>query len=351
MTEPLLLAVDVGNTSVAVGVFEGERLVHSLRLTASRRRTSDEYAVLLPKMLASRGVAVGTIAGAVIASVVPELTEILVRAIRRGFARDPLVVGAGTRTGMPLRVETPREVGADRIVNALAAFERVRGAVIVVDLGTATVFDCVSGAGEYVGGAIAPGVRLAADALSSSTALLSKVDLVAPAHVVGTSTSSAMRSGIVLGWACLVDGLLARLVAELGAPCRVLATGGLAAVVAPHARRIDEVVPSLTLDGLRLVWARSRSLLARGQQAVTAQVRSHVRPFDAGAPCDLAHVAARLADERTEVRALEPRERRLLRVAEDAGRSRLCAGGRRARRLAHAERAELCADVERPAVG
>lgn len=258
MIEPLLLAVDVGNTSIGVGVFEGERLALSVRLTASRRRTSDEYAVLLRRMLASNGVEPSTIGGAVAASVVPELTDPIVRAIRRGFAREPLVVGAGTRTGMPMRVESPREVGADRIVNALAGYERVKGAVIVVDLGTATVFDCVTAAGEYVGGAIAPGVRLAADSLASSAALLSPVELVAPAHVVGTSTAGAMRSGVVFGWACLVDGMVARLASELGGECRVLATGGLAGVVAPHARRVDEVVPGLTLEGLRLVWGRSR---------------------------------------------------------------------------------------------
>ena len=254
----MLLAVDIGNTNITLGVWEKAKLLHTFRLASISARTADEYAILLQQMLARLRIAEATIAGAIIASVVPSLTDTIVNAIRTACARDPLIVGPGLKTGMPVLCENPREIGADRIVNAVAAYERVRQAVIVVDYGTATTFDCVSTAGEYLGGVIVPGIVVSLDGLFARAARLSHVELVAPPRVLGRNTSQALQSGVVFGNASLTDGLVRRLRAEMGCECRAIATGGLAPLVTKHCETIESFEPDLTLRGLQLLYERNR---------------------------------------------------------------------------------------------
>lgn len=253
----MLLVIDVGNTSTSFGVFDGSRLMHHVRCESSRGRTADEYAVLVRAMLQLNGVDPDGIDAAILASVVPPLTDTMTMFVRRAFRRDAIVVGPGIRTGMAILYENPREVGADRIVNAVAAYEWARDAVIVVDFGTATTFDCVTPKGDYLGGVICPGVQISADALFARAARLSRVELAVPAKVVGRNPVSSMQSGIVYGYAGLVDGLCQRLKRELGYPCRVVATGGLSTLIAPHTESIEHVDGDLTLTGLRLLYERN----------------------------------------------------------------------------------------------
>jgi len=254
----MLLAVDIGNTNITLGVWDKTRLVHTFRLASVSARTADEYAILLTQMQTRLGVPDGGIDGAIIASVVPSLSDTIVNAIRLAYAREPLLVGPGLKTGMPVLCENPREIGADRIVNAVAAYDRVRQAVIVVDFGTATTFDCVSNAGEYLGGVIIPGVVVSLDGLFARAARLSHVDLVEPARALGRNTAQALQSGVVFGNAALTDGLIRRLRSEMGCECRAIATGGLAPLVTKHAETIESYEPDLTLRGLQLLYERNR---------------------------------------------------------------------------------------------
>ena len=255
---PMLLTVDVGNTNISYGVFDGDRLVHHVRTESNRSRTVDEYVVLVRQMFAYRGVNPEQINGAVLASVVPPLTDVIVQVIESGFGCEPLVVGPGIKTGIRVLYENPREVGADRVVNAVAAYAWAKAGVIVVDFGTATTFDCVTPQGDYLGGVIAPGVQISADALFSRASRLQRVEIARPAKVVGRNAEGSMQSGLVFGYAGLVDGLCRRLKAELDYPCRVLATGGLARLIAPETESIEEVDDSLTLTGLRLIYERNQ---------------------------------------------------------------------------------------------
>jgi type III pantothenate kinase len=255
----MLLAIDVGNTNITFGVFEGAALVHHFRSESVRTRTGDEHIVLVRQLLALGGIEPGAVRAAIVASVVPALTDVMIDLVRRGFAREPIVVGPGVRTGMPVLYENPHEVGADRIVNAVAAYDQVKGGAIVVDFGTATIFDCITPKGEYLGGCIAPGVQISAEALFARASKLHRVDLAPPPRVVGRNSAHSMQSGIVFGFAGLVDGLVARLREELGFPCVVLATGGLAPLIAGYARTIERVDEGLTLTGLRLLYERNRS--------------------------------------------------------------------------------------------
>ncbi|MGH8912297.1 MAG: type III pantothenate kinase [Acidimicrobiia bacterium] len=250
-----LLLIDVGNTQTVVGLDDGDK-VDTWRLSTQGSRTADEYRLLLASLLA--GAADG-IEGAALSSVVPPATVALRSAIAGVVGVDPVVVGPGTRTAMSLRVDNPREVGADRIVNALGAIARFGAPVVTVDFGTATTVDLVGAEGEYRGGAIAPGLTIAADALVRSTAALRRVDVVAPAHAAGHNTVEAIQSGLVFGYAGLVDGLVGRILAEFGhAEVPLVATGGLAEVVVPHCTYAITLDPQLTLRGLRVVWERNR---------------------------------------------------------------------------------------------
>jgi type III pantothenate kinase len=253
----MLLTVDIGNTNIGFGLFEGATLACQFRCESARQRTSDEYAVLLRQMLALRDIDPKKVDASIIASVVPPLTDAIVDAVRKAFARDPLVVGPKTRSGMAILYETPREVGTDRIVNAVAAYDQVKAGVIVVDFGTATTFDCVTEKGEYIGGVIAPGIMISAEALFSRAAKLHPVDIAKPARVVGRNPMQSMQSGIVFGYAGLVDGVVARIKAELGYPCAVIGTGGLARLIAPETASIERVDEVLTLHGLRLIYERN----------------------------------------------------------------------------------------------
>ena len=254
----MLLVVDVGNTNTVLGLYEGEQLVHDFRIETAKGRTADEYHVLLISLLQVAGIKRSDVRASILASVVPSLNEILVEAVDRAFDHEIMMVGPGIKTGMPILYENPREVGADRIVNAVAAYERVKGPCIVVDFGTATTFDCVSAKGEYLGGAIAPGMEISASALFSRAAKLPRAEISRPPKAVGRNTIHSMQSGIVFGYVALVDGLVNRLKAEMECgECSVIATGGLARLIEPESATIDETDEFLTLEGLRLLYLRN----------------------------------------------------------------------------------------------
>jgi type III pantothenate kinase len=253
----MLLTIDVGNTNIGFGLFEGDKLAHQFRCESARQRTADEYAVFIRQVLELKQLEATKVMAGIIASVVPSLTDVMVETVRRAFARDPLVVGPKIRSGMAILYENPHEVGADRVVNAVAAFEQVKGGVIVVDFGTATTFDCVSKKGEYLGGVIAPGIQISADALFARAAKLHRVEIAKPARVVGRNPVQSMQSGIVFGYAGLVDGVVTRIKAELGYPVAVIGTGGLASLIAPQTTSIERVDDALTLHGLRILYERN----------------------------------------------------------------------------------------------
>ena len=250
----MLLAVDVGNTQTVLGLFAGEELRESWRIATDRERTGDELGVLLQGLLD-----LDAVDGICLATTVPTLVREWTRLAERWAATPILVVGPGVRTGIPIRYDDPREVGPDRIVNAVAARARYGAPVIVVDFGTSTNFDVVSSDGEYVGGVLSPGIEISMEALFARAARLVKVDYAAPASVIGKTTVGGLQSGLVYGFAGQVDGIAERIREELAAPeAPVVATGGLAELVAPHSRTISAVDPTLTLDGLRLVWELNR---------------------------------------------------------------------------------------------
>jgi type III pantothenate kinase len=254
----MLLVIDVGNTNIVYGLFDGAELKRQFRVETGRGRTADEYAVVLRQLLAMNDIAAESVHAAVLASVVPALTEPMIDLVRRAFDKEALVVGPGIKTGMSILYENPREVGADRIVNAVAAYEKVKGGVIVVDFGTATTFDCVTPKGEYLGGVIAPGIQISADALFTRAARLPRVEIAKPPKVVGRNTVHSMQSGIVYGYVGLVDGMIERLREELGYPAAVIATGGLARLIAPLSKTIQEADDILTLVGLRILHERNQ---------------------------------------------------------------------------------------------
>jgi type III pantothenate kinase len=251
----MLLAIDVGNTHTVLGVYEGAALRRHWRLTTEYHRTADEYGVLLRNLFAAGGAP--HLTGIAVSSVVPPLTTVIDELCRRYLGIAPLLVGPGVRSGMPILYDRPQELGTDRLVNAVAAYERTRAATIVVDLGTATKVEFVTEKGEYAGGVIAPGLGIASDALFARAAKLYRVELAQPLHVVGRNTVHAIQSGLVYGYVALVDGLVRRIQKEYAVRARVIATGGFASLIAPESETIEAVEEFLTLDGLRLIYARN----------------------------------------------------------------------------------------------
>ena len=253
----MLLALDIGNTNIAVGVFgdgeTGYAPTATWRIATDLNRMPDEYGLMLRGLLPLRGIEPGDVTVVSMCSGVPPLTAGFVELCRSYFGLEPLVVGAGVKTGVKVLYDSPRDVGADRVADAAAALKLYGGPVIIVDFGTATVFDAVSGDAEYIGGAIAPGITVAADALFHSTSQLRRVELERPASAIGRNTIHAMQSGLVLGYADMVKGMVARFDEELGGGCKVVATGGLASLIEQEATVFDAVNPELTLTGLRII--------------------------------------------------------------------------------------------------
>ena len=258
MSAGLLLAIDVGNTHTVVGVYEGDKLIRHWRVLSDPGRTADEYGVLLWNLYRASELPIPHRTDIIICSVVPPMTTMIEELCRTYFHAEPLVVGPGVKTGMPILYDNPKEVGADRIVNAVAAYERYRDVCIVVDFGTATTFDCVSGKGEYLGGVITPGLGISLDALVTRTAKLPRVELVRPPRIVGKNTVHAMQAGVVYGYVSLVDGVVSRIRDEIGAGARVIATGGFSTLLAPESTTIEATDEFLTLEGLRLIHHRNQ---------------------------------------------------------------------------------------------
>lgn len=254
----MLLAIDVGNTQTVVGLYAGGDLLDHWRMGTNTERTSDELALVVKDFLAFKGHHFGDVSGIAISSGVPSVTAALRLMATRYFAGETMVLGPGIRTGMPIMIDNPKEVGADRIANAVGAFDLYGGPTIVVDFGTATTFDVISRAGEYLGGAITPGLRISLDALFQRAAALRNVELTEPRRVVGKSTVEAIQSGTVFGYAALVDGMCDRIMDEIGEEATVVATGGLSVLLEPLTESIAHREPMLTLHGLRLIWEKNR---------------------------------------------------------------------------------------------
>lgn len=255
----MLLAIDIGNTDTTLGVFEDVKLRATWHMATNIHRMADEYAALLFNLLRHQNLDTPDITAVAMCSVVPPLITTYEDLFQRYFHLSPLVIGAGVKTGVSIRIDNPREVGADRIVNAAAAHHLYDGPIIVTDLGTATTFDIVSREGCYQGGVIAPGINTAAETLFMQAAMLPRVELTHPKHAIGTSTVTAMQSGIIFGYVSLIEGMIARIQQELGEKARVVATGGWSTLIAKETAVFDVVNPNLTLIGLRLIYLMNRA--------------------------------------------------------------------------------------------
>ncbi|AIQ61814.1 transcriptional regulator [Paenibacillus stellifer] len=255
----MMLAVDIGNTNIVLGVYRGKELLHHFRLSTARQATADEYGIMIHNLFDMSGLSVKNVEGVIISSVVPPLVHVIVEMCRKYVGKDPLLVGPGIKTGLNLRYENPREVGADRIVNAVAAIERYQCPLVVVDFGTATTFDCIDGSANYLGGCIVPGIGISTEALYQRASKLPRIELEKPKKVIGRNTVHAMQAGIIFGYAGQVEGIVRRIKAEMNAPeLKVIATGGLASMIAGETECIDEVNPMLTLEGLRIIYDRNQ---------------------------------------------------------------------------------------------
>ena len=250
----MLLAIDLGNTNLTFGLFEGDRLSHDWRLATRRDSMPDELGLAMVQLMRQEGFEAKDVDAVVVASVVPPLNSNLLQAIQRYFGREPLMVGPGIKTGLKIHYRDPKEVGADRIVAAMAAYRKYGGPLIIIDFGTGTTYDVVSKAGDYLGGAIAPGMGISVEALYERAARLQRVELKAPPTVIGRTTAESMQAGIIFGFTAQVEGMVARIRKELGNDARVIATGGLAGLIAAETPVIEQVDQLLMLEGLRLIY-------------------------------------------------------------------------------------------------
>lgn len=255
----MLLVIDVGNTNIVLGVYEGDKLIQHWRLSTKRNQTVDECGIVMRNLFILNGLDYREVKDIIISSVVPPIMPTLEEMTRQYFGLEALVVGPGIKTGMPILYENPREIGADRVVNAVAGFELYGGPLIIVDLGTAITFCVISAKGEYLGGAITAGIGIATEALFQRTAKLPRIDLVKPKKVIGRNTVDSMRSGLVYGYIGQIDGIVRRIKAELGSEAFVVATGGLAELLAEDSETIKKVDPLLTIEGLRIIYKRNRA--------------------------------------------------------------------------------------------
>lgn len=262
MSDPTLLVIDIGNTNVTLGIFDFDgtesELSHHWRVSTHREQTSDELSIALHALFDQEGRSAREVTDIILSSVVPPVVPVWERVCTKLFDKEPHVVGPGMRTGMPVRYENPHEVGADRIVNSVAAYEIYGGPIIAVDFGTATTFDCVSGKGEYLGGVICPGIHISMEALFDRASKLHRVEIARPKSVIGKTTTGALQSGLLYGYAGLIDSMVDRIRPEIGGECKVIATGGLARRIANETKSIEAVAPFLTLEGLRILFEKNR---------------------------------------------------------------------------------------------